>query len=235
MSRFGPSVYCGGMRGARIRAVAFDAVGTLFHSRGTVGDIYRSVALKYGIDVTAMELQAGFTRETTANGTPVDRADWKRLVETVFLEHGPFPGFDQFFEEVYIFFQSGQSWMCYPETTRVLEALRNQDYKLAVVSNFDRRLLDVLRDLQIGDHFAAVVTPDSAGEAKPDPRIFIDATVQLEVLPAEILFVGDDPSLDVRAARAAGLESVLVDRDKSGPQAGAISDLSGVFPILGAA
>ena len=216
-----------------LKAVAFDAVGTLFHSRGSIGEIYRTIGLKYGADVPAPDLQRGFERHIAAMGTPIDKGDWKALVETVFLEHGRFPRFDDFFEEVYRFFQSDRGWMCYSETEQILQTLGDHRFKLAVVSNFDERLLGVLANLRIDRHFAAVVTPDSAGEAKPGAGIFIDASAQLDVRPEETLFVGDDPFLDVQAARSAGLKAVLLDRGPGGPQAGAVGDLCGILPILG--
>ena len=220
------------MHEGTIEAVLFDAVGTLFHSRGTVGDIYRSVAVKYDSDIPAATLQAGFVRETANRGTPINKEDWKTLVQTVFLQHGPFPRFDEFFEHVYGFFQSGQTWMCYPETESVLESLADQNYRMGVVSNFDQRLFDVLRDLGIVQFFDAIVIPASAREAKPTPGIFIDATAQLEIAPERALFVGDDPYLDIAGARTAGLEAVLVDRDSPNLHASAIKNLSGVLSLL---
>ncbi len=220
------------MNANRIRAVAFDAVGTLFHSRGAVGEVYRRVALKHGRDVPAAKLQAAFERETGTHGTPVDRAGWKSLVETLFREHGPFPAFDAFFEEVYAVFRTGRCWACYPETRDVLRSLRRRDCALGVVSNFDRRLRGLLDDLGIGEYFAAVITPDAAGWAKPDPRIFIHAAARLGAPPSATLFVGDDYRLDVEAARAAGLIGVWVDREPGGPRPGGIAALSGVLSIL---
>jgi len=223
------------MHESTIQAILFDAVGTMFRSRGTIGDIYHNVAVRYGSSVPARELQLAFAREAAEHGTPVDRADWKTLVRKVFLDHGPFPRFDEFFEDVYAFFESGQSWMCYPETVTVLQELADYGYQIGVVSNFDRRLLRVLQDLEIARFFSAVVTPDSAGQAKPDPRIFLDATAQLGVSPERTLFVVDDPYLDIAAAKSAGLEAILVNRDPVTSATPAILDLTGLFPTLGIA
>jgi putative hydrolase of the HAD superfamily len=218
-----------------IEAVLFDAVGTLFHSRGTVGDIYRSVAIKYGSDIPACTLQSGFVRETAKRGTPINKEDWKALVQTVFSQHGPFPRFEEFFKDMYAFFQSGRSWMCYPETETVLMALADRKYRMGVVSNFDDRLFDVLKDLEIDRFFSAVVIPASAGQAKPEPGIFVDAITQLDVAPERALFVGDDPYLDVAAAQTAGLNAILVAREHSTPPAPAIGDLTGLLSILSVA
>ena len=215
-----------------IEAVLFDAVGTLIHSRGSVGEIYRNIAIKYGSDVPAETLQTGFLRETASHGTPVNQAGWKTLVHAVFLQHGPFPQFEEFFAEVYAFFQSGHSWKCYPETESVLTYLAKKHYRMAIVSNFDQRLFGILSDLGINQFFSAVVTPNFNGQAKPESGIFIDAITKLGVPPERALFVGDDPFLDFAGARTAGLKAILIDRESSNPPASSIKSLSELLQIL---
>ncbi len=61
-------------------------------------------------------------------------------------------------------------------------------------------------------HFACEVTARECGEAKPAPRIFELAAEKLNVPPAQILHVGDDPRLDVIGARAAGLRTAWINR-----------------------
>ncbi len=63
------------------------------------------------------------------------------------------------------------------------------------------------------------LTAAMAGAAKPDPAIFRLALDWAGVSPTEALHIGDDPDLDVAAARACGLEAVWVDRSgRSWPQ-----------------
>ena len=109
-----------------------------------------------------------------------------------------------FFEEVYEVFRTDRGWDCYPETEGVLGTLQQHEYQLGVVSNFDSRRHGVLRDLGIRDYFDAVVTPDSAGYAKPGSRIFLEATSALGVAPGEALFAGDDIGQDFEAAARSG-------------------------------
>lgn len=217
-----------------IRAVLFDAVGTLFHSRGSIGEIYASVAADYGIQADPGVLQEAFVRLMESRPTPVEKDDWNSLVRSVFSSLRPFPRFDDFFEDVYALFQTKRGWLCYPETTAVLQTLRQNRLRLGVVSNFDRRLPSVLDDLQIRQFFHAIVTPHTSGYMKPDRRIFHRATSLLEVEPEEALFVGDDPSQDVEAAARAGLRSVLIDRQGRALHAPRrLDDLRGISQVLG--
>jgi putative hydrolase of the HAD superfamily len=216
-----------------VRAVLFDAVGTLFRPRGTVGDVYCHVAASHGLTVDSDLVNERFIRETGARGTPTDQAGWKALVRAVFEGLGVFTDFDAFFEDVYAAFRSDSGWCCYPETVPVLEELERAGYILGVVSNFDDRLHGVLEALGLARFFATVATPESTGFAKPAPGIYLAATRDVSVDPSRTLFVGDDRQQDYEGASRAGLRAVLITR--AGHLGGAqdeIRDLSELLPIL---
>ena len=59
----------------------------------------------------------------------------------------------------------------------------------------------------LGAPFAGVVTAESAGFYKPDPRIYMAGVEALRARPEEVLFVAGSP-LDVVGAHAAGLPVV---------------------------
>ena len=60
--------------------------------------------------------------------------------------------------------------------------------------------------------FDAVVTSQSCGFAKPDPRILHVALDKMGVAPRHAVYVGDDPATDGAAALAAGVRFVWMDR-----------------------
>lgn len=93
-----------------------------------------------------------------------------------------------------------------------LDALDRAGVAVAVVSNWDCALPEVLAGLGVADRFAAVCTSASVGAAKPDPAIFLHALGILGVPPARALHCGDSPDADCAGARSAGLEAVLIDR-----------------------
>jgi len=93
----------------------------------------------------------------------------------------------------------------------VIEALRGQ-YRLGIVSNFDRRLYAILDHLGIRRSFQAIAISSEIGVDKPHPAIFTAALSALGATPAETLHAGDDPGRDWRAAHAAGLHAYPLDR-----------------------
>ena len=101
----------------------------------------------------------------------------------------------------------------YPEVPAALERLRAGGARLAVVSNWDVSLHDVLERTGLRGLVDAVVISAELGAAKPDPAIFRAALERLGATAAETVHVGDSVETDVAGARAAGLEAVLVARN----------------------
>lgn len=102
---------------------------------------------------------------------------------------------------------------CILEARPVLEALATR-YPLVIVSNFYGNLPAVLADFGIAHLFRAVIDSTAVGIRKPDPAIFhlgIQALNTLpsepnpaEILPSEILVVGDSISKDILPATTLG-------------------------------
>ncbi len=98
-----------------------------------------------------------------------------------------------------------------PEARPAIERLKAAGIKVAVVSNSDGRVEELLKACAFGDLFAFIMDSGIEGIEKPDPRIFLRACERLGVAPAETAYVGDFPVVDVRGSRAAGLLPVLYD------------------------
>ncbi len=103
-----------------------------------------------------------------------------------------------------------------PEAPPVLRTL-HRSKKLALVSNFDHppHVRSVLNKLDLTPYFDSVVISAEVGVKKPDPRIFDSALEQTGMKPEEVIYVGDTDD-DTKAARAAGLVPVLIQRDNEG-------------------
>ncbi|MGE5675918.1 MAG: HAD family hydrolase [Mycobacterium leprae] len=98
-----------------------------------------------------------------------------------------------------------------PEAEPLLAELRSRGYRLAVVSNWDGRLVDRMRPTGLSGYFDAMLDSAVVRSIKPDPRIFQIACAATGVLPEEALHVGDSPGADVAGALAAGVHPVLLD------------------------
>jgi putative hydrolase of the HAD superfamily len=93
---------------------------------------------------------------------------------------------------------------------QALAELRAQGLAVAVVSNFDRRLHNVLHDLALTSAIDLVVLPADAGAAKPDPALLLAALARLDCAPSEAALVGDDPERDFAPALRLGIAAIDV-------------------------
>lgn len=97
----------------------------------------------------------------------------------------------------------------YPGCLEALDRLAQAGAVLAVCTNKPTKLsLALLDGLEMSRRFAAIVGPDAAGVAKPDPRCLTHAIAAAGGDSARALLVGDS-EFDVYAARAAGVPSVF--------------------------
>ena len=98
-----------------------------------------------------------------------------------------------------------------PGCRPVLRRLRKR-FRLGVVTNgIDRVQRSRLAASGLAPLFETVVTSQSCGFAKPDPRILHVALEAIGVAPRHALYVGDDAATDGAAARAAGVRFVWMD------------------------
>jgi len=84
-------------------------------------------------------------------------------------------------------------------------------YQLAVISNADGRIEDVLRRCGIADCFLTITDSGLAGYEKPHPEIFRRALKSLNAAPQQSLYVGDVYSVDYLGATRSGMQAVLMD------------------------
>jgi putative hydrolase of the HAD superfamily len=101
-------------------------------------------------------------------------------------------------------------WPLLPGVRESLEALTRGGYRLAVISNWDGGLERVLDVVGLRQYFEFVMASATFGTRKPDPRIFHGALERLGLPASEVVYVGNNLAHDAQAARAVGIQAVLV-------------------------
>src|SRR6266513_3697881 len=147
-----------------IKAIFFDAVGTLFYLPKSVGYHYAFVGAEIGLTLDEQQLDQAFAatwkqmppRQAIAGPRENDDKDWWREFVDLLLDQVA-PSLneldrDNFFEIAYEHFAEVGVWQLYPEVSEVLEQLQPH-FQLAVISNFDGRLRFILRHLGIAKFF----------------------------------------------------------------------------------
>jgi len=122
-----------------------------------------------------------------------------------------------------------------PDVRPALARLK-QRFRLASLSNGNADL----GRIGLTTAFTVSLNARQIGAGKPDPRCFEHLARELGVAAREILYVGDDPRLDVAAARAVGCRSAWMNRWAAAWPAGlapadlSVKDCSELAACLGA-
>ena len=208
-----------------ITTITFDAGNTLLFCDPTPAEIYSNVLSRHGRAVTPDEVEPVFTgawAELQARTPPgIDRYGsqpggekqwWGAFLREVLARLGHDAEWQPLLDELYDAFSKPEVWKVYPETHTTLQAIRDRGLEMAVISNWDRRLPEILDGLELTDWFQTITVSAIEGIEKPAAGIFRRTLERLGVRPEETLHVGDSPLEDYEGSRAVGMASVLIDR-----------------------
>ena len=120
-----------------------------------------------------------------------------------------------------------------PGTAEQLREI-GERYQIAVISNADGKIEDVLRRRGIAHCFRTITDSGLVGYEKPHPEIFRHALKSMNAAPEQSLYVGDVYSVDYLGATGAGMQAVLMDvpgayRDKGVPRVESLEELQAIL------
>jgi 2-haloacid dehalogenase len=98
----------------------------------------------------------------------------------------------------------------FPDVVAALEKLRSKGYKLAVLSNGDRDMLEAAGP-HIGFRFDHVISVEEAGYFKPHWRTYAKAAEIIDEDRSNILFVANH-AFDCIGAKSYGMRTAFIDR-----------------------
>lgn len=203
----------------RPKALMLDACGTFLIPSESVTDVYQRYASRYGIERPAHLILQDFRRAYNATPDPLigplrycgdGRDFWRHVVfKSLATEN------EALFEDVYNYYNKPEAWIVPTGFADAIIRIRALGIKVAVVSNFDSRLRDILNVLHLQHLFDAVIVSCEVGAEKPNPAIFDAACRAMDVHPPAdfVLHIGDDRRNDVWGARACGISAWLWESD----------------------
>jgi putative hydrolase of the HAD superfamily len=222
---------------ARRRAILLDALGTLVDFEDPAPLLRAALRERHGVEVTLEAARvavraeiAVYRREHGAAGDAASLAALHRRCAAVLRDALPPAAHALDPEDLVPALLDSFRFAAFAEVPATLDALRGRGHALAVVSNWDVSLHDVLARTGLAARLDAVVVSAEIGAAKPDPEPFHRALAALGAEPSDALHAGDRMDEDVAGARAAGVEAVLVARDGVAPEGvAAIRSLDGLL------
>lgn len=197
-----------------VRAVVFDVVHTLVEPWPGVAVAYHEAGRRHGIDLDPAVIhplfRAAWKRQeavdagasppfATSRTREMDR--WRQIVADIFAGAGET---DRIFADLWDHFGRPEAWRPLASGRGLLLAARAAGLPVVLASNFDERLLglaNAVEPLTLADH---VFASSELGWRKPSAHFFRAIEQRLGFRPQDLLLVGDDPELDIAAARRAG-------------------------------
>lgn len=201
----------------KVRAICFDLDNTLWDVWPVImraeQKMYDFLAQRYPRVVASMTLQMMRTaREQTAAAHPQMRHDFTFLRKQTLREHAREFGYaEAMVEEAFgAFIQARNEVELYADVLPALEQLHKR-YRLFTASNGNADLARI----GIAHFFERTIAARHVGALKPDPAIFRKVIEDTDLQAHDVVYVGDDPQLDVEGARGAGMHAIWVDRQGS--------------------
>ncbi|MCA9122544.1 MAG: HAD-IA family hydrolase [Planctomycetaceae bacterium] len=201
-----------------VRAVVFDAVGTLIHPDPPVSVAYKELGFQHGSQLTREDIARNFHRvllafsHQTTTDEEIELQRWRQIVAGVFSD---LEDTDRLFCELWDHFARPASWSVNEDAAAALADLKLRGYQTAIGSNFDNRLLAIVPKLPPLNQVQEIFVSSQVGFAKPAVQFFRAIEVELNLFPDELLMVGDDPANDIAGAAEAGWHSLLLNREHS--------------------
>ncbi len=205
-----------------IRAIGFDLDNTLFdHTEAAAEAMRRLIAEKNWKYVGQSSVGAEWHRVETiyfsqyaaGNMTLVEH---RRARMRVFLESTDaifsHDELDDLWNAYLVHY--AKSWVAYSDAHEALNQLKALGIKMAVLTNGQQAQQEAkLQAIGLSQMFEGCLAIGTVEALKPDPRAFQQLCRLLDCEPNEVLFVGDDLDVDVRAAVNAGLKGVWLNRN----------------------
>lgn len=200
-----------------IRAICFDLDNTLWDVWPVIvraeQAMYDLLALKYPRVTAAMTVEMlRKARQETAQAYPQMAHDFTFLRKQTLLDHARDFGYaeamaDEAFEA---FIQARNEVVLYDDVLPGLERLKAR-FRLFTASNGNADL----GRIGLAHFFERSLSARLVGSLKPEPALFHKVIEGTDLEPQQVVYVGDDPALDVVGARGAGMHPIWINRDRA--------------------
>jgi HAD superfamily hydrolase (TIGR01549 family) len=217
-----------------VRAVFFDVFGTLMPYKNLPRhEVLAKRANLVGLNLTPQQMKDALDKLADADmgfamasqlareDVPRDRTYWVCVFGNVLKAagvQGDQQTIDRYAADMCdTFLQVGDFYLD-DDTLPVLRGLKQRGYVVGVISNAPKGLAATLAKYGVLQELAFAVGSQDIGIEKPDPGIFNYALQATGFAAAESAYVGDEYMTDAKAAQAAGMVGILLDRHDLRPQ-----------------
>jgi putative hydrolase of the HAD superfamily len=208
------------------KLLSFDAAGTLIDVNWQPGRFAIECAAECGIEVDPQVGRESYDRllhtrwkdYCLVNQTRDDDlcdAFWSELATDWLAKYGYRETHAHHLVSVgrkHLYGPKQSAFTLYPDTVPVLDELKNDGWRMVILSNWDYSLHRIVKNLGIDHYFEKVFASLQEGPEKPDPALFQVVLDQCRATADEAVHIGDNPLDDLEGARSAGWKAIFLDR-----------------------
>lgn len=184
----------------KYQAIIFDLDGTLLNTLEDLMDSVNFALRQFQMPERSLEQ----IRRSVGNGV-------RRLMELSVPERLQNPEF----EEVFQAFQTHYTKHCndktqlYPGIALLLQRLKAQGVKMAIVSNKYHEAVQELKEMYFKEYLSVAIGEKEGIRKKPAPDTVIEALRELEITKEQAVYVGDS-DVDLKTAANSGMDCLSV-------------------------
>jgi HAD superfamily hydrolase (TIGR01662 family) len=115
--------------------------------------------------------------------------------------------------------ESETYWIPIPSSTRVLDELRGEGYRLGLISNAgdERNVLRLISKSNLDGFFDPLLVSAAVGIRKPDVRLFEQVLDSWNLKGEQVVMIGDTLEQDIEGAQNAGIRQIWLKENVDTP------------------
>lgn len=195
---------------ADIRAILFDLDDTLYDRGGT---FYRwaEAFVKSHLPAGEHEAALALLCALDAQGRMPRPALFSAFQQV-------YPGLYEVETMIETYYEQFPAYIHHVHLTTLLATIVRLNIPIGIVTNgFIRQQQPKIAVLGLDAVTECMVISEHVGVEKPAPSLFLTAAEQLNVPVGQILFIGDNPSVDIYGAHQVGMKTMWVQHDATWP------------------
>jgi len=205
------------------KGVVLDIDGTICSLSRGIGELYSEALRSVGVnnDVSALERAARKvwpefeseylnSKEEHRTTDERERSVWLSYAQRVLGEAGISEAEDAaVVQTIYDSFAFGSTRRLEDGVVDFLNRARSDGVRVFAATNNDERSRKVLSDLGVSGLLDEIFTAGQLGWKKPSHRFFEEIAARVGLEPGDLAHVGNNPLLDVEAAKRSGWRAIL--------------------------
>ncbi len=181
------------------KAVLLDFDGTIINSQPAINSYFFSLLERKGAKLTHKE------QEQLGGVSIEDMLIWLTHEKNIH-----FSSWEKMYHQTYFWLFKMKKIRPFPGAIKLLEQLKKENFKLAVVTNSPRKYtMSLIHKNHLDRYFDVIISVDDAGVPKPNPKMLAMASTYLHTRHANCIMI-DDNEPGIIAAHTLGMKSIRI-------------------------